>query len=92
MVHGLFSLQWLPGLQSRGLRPWASAVAAPGLRSTGSVVVPHGRWDLPGSGIEPVSPALAGGSFTTGPSEKASILTLKSRRQGTSLAAQWLRL
>ena len=27
-------------------------------------------WDLPGSGIEPVSPALAGGSFTTEPSGK----------------------
>ena len=25
----------------------------------------HGMWDLPGPGIEPVSPALAGGFFTT---------------------------
>ena len=27
-------------------------------------------WDLPGSGIEPVSPALAGGFFTTEPTEE----------------------
>ena len=25
----------------------------------------RGKWDLPGPGIEPVSPALAGGFFTT---------------------------
>ena len=30
-----------------------------------------GRWDLPGSGIELVSPALAGGSFTTKPPGKS---------------------
>ena len=29
-----------------------------------------GRWDLPGPGIEPVSPALAGGFFTTEPPGK----------------------
>ena len=27
-------------------------------------------WDLPGSGIEPVSPGLTGGFFTTEPPEK----------------------
>ena len=27
----------------------------------------HGRWDLPGLGVKPVSPALAGGFFTTEP-------------------------
>ena len=27
-------------------------------------------WDLPGSEIKPLSPALAGGFFTTEPSEK----------------------
>ena len=32
--------------------------------------LPHGMWDLPGSGIEPVSPALAGQFFTTEPPEK----------------------
>ena len=34
----------------------------------GSAVVAHGlrcMWDLPGSGLEPISPAQAGGFFTT---------------------------
>ena len=30
----------------------------------------HGMFSLPGSGIEPVSPALAGGFFTTEPTRK----------------------
>ena len=29
-------------------------------------------WDLPGLGIEPVFPALAGGFSTTGPPEKST--------------------
>ena len=28
-------------------------------------------WDLPGAGIKPVSPALAGGFLTSGPLEKS---------------------
>ena len=39
----------------------------------------HGVWDLPGPGLEPVSPALAGGFLTTAPPEKpllSRILTL----------------
>ena len=31
---------------------------------------PHGMWDLPGPGIEPMSPALAGGFLTTVPPGK----------------------
>ena len=31
---------------------------------------PHGMWDLPGPGVEPVFPALAGGFLTTGPPGK----------------------
>ena len=31
----------------------------------------HGMWDLPGPGIEPVSPALAGGFLTTAPPGKS---------------------
>ena len=30
----------------------------------------HGMWDLPGPGLEPVSPALAGGFSTTAPPGK----------------------
>ena len=42
----------------------------------GSVVVAHGlscygTWDLPGPGIEPVSPALAGGFLSTVPPGKS---------------------
>ena len=51
-----------------------SVVGTPKLYSTGSVVVAHaqasllsGLWDLPGPGIEPLSPPLAGGFFTNEP-------------------------
>ena len=46
----------------------------------GSVVVAHrlkllrSLWDLPGPGLEPLSPALAGGFLTTAPPEKPWIL------------------
>ena len=50
----------------------ASVVAVPRLQNTGSTVVTglDGMWDLPGTGIEPVSPALASRSFTTKPPGK----------------------
>ena len=47
-----------------------------GSRCAGSVVVAHGAqplcgmWDLPRPGLEPVSPALAGGFSTTAPPGK----------------------
>ena len=44
-------------------------------------------WDLPGPGIEPVSPALAGGFLTTAPP-----LLLETHNLGNSLAVQWLGL
>ena len=34
-------------------------------------------WDLPGPGLEPVSPALAGGFLTTAPSGKPWTITIK---------------
>ena len=37
-----------------------------GLSSGGvQTLLPHGMWDLPGSGVEPVSPALASRFLTT---------------------------
>ena len=46
----------------------ASVVAARGLGGrTAWTESPHRIWNLPGPGIEPVSPALAGGFLTTGP-------------------------
>ena len=64
-VHG--SLPWLLLLWSSG-----SVAAAPGLWSMGSTLqcvglVLHSMGDLPGPGMEPTSPALAGGFFTTEP-------------------------
>ena len=49
------------------------------LGATASVVVAHGvscsvacgMWDLPGPGLKPVSPALAGGFLTTVPPGKS---------------------
>ena len=52
---------------------WFSVVTGPGLQSTGSRFadqVLSGMWDLPGSGIESVSPALAGRFFTIDPPKK----------------------
>ena len=76
--HSLVAaLQLLLGVASlmaehRAQGPGASVVVAPALSSTGSVVVAHrlllhGMWDPPGSGLEPMSPALTGGFFTTEP-------------------------
>ena len=61
---------------------WASVIMAHGLRSCGSLVLEQklnfdswvqllcGMWDLPRSGIELMSPVLAGGFFTTEPQGK----------------------
>ena len=62
----------------------ASVVVAHGLSSCGSWALEHrlsscgawaqllhGMWDLPGPGLEPVSPALAGGFLTTMPPGKS---------------------
>ena len=65
---------------AQAIGAWASVVAARGLSSCGlqalecrlssrgaRALLLHGMWDLPGPGIEPVSPALAGGFLTTAP-------------------------
>ena len=62
----------------------ASVVVACGLSSCGSQALEHrlsscgaraqllrGMWDLPGPGLKPVSPALAGGFLTTAPPRKS---------------------
>ena len=83
------SLRWLLLLRSTRSRhagfsscSAGSVVVARGLQSAGSVVVAHGlscssgMWDLPGPGLEPVSPALAGGFLTTAPSGKPQEMVL----------------
>ena len=70
------------GARALGLQ--ASAAVACGLSSCGSWALERrlnscgsraqllcGMWDLPGPGLEPVSPALAGGFLTTAPPGKS---------------------
>ena len=68
-----FSLKWFLLLQSTGSRHAGSVVVAHGLSSCGSwALLLHGMWDLPRPGLEPMSPALAGGFLTTAPPGKPS--------------------
>ena len=75
---------------AQGLGAWASVVAVRGLSSCDSRAVEHrlsscgaqasllhGMCDLPGPGIEPMSPALAGGFSTTAPPGKPYNSVLK---------------
>ena len=75
-----FSLQWLLSLWSMGSRH-------AGFSSYGSQALEHrlsrvraqflhGIWDLPGPGLKPVSPALAGGFLTTAPPGKPQDIRL----------------
>ena len=72
-----FSLQWLLLLQSTGSRH--AGFSSCGLRaperrgsSCGArAQLLRGMWDLPGPGLEPVFPALAGGFLTTAPPGKS---------------------
>ena len=52
--------------------PWMEGPG--GLQSMGSLGVGHSPGDLPDPGIEPGSPALAGGLFTTEPPGKPTKL------------------
>ena len=82
------------GAQALGTR--ASVVVARGLSSCGSRALERrlsnhgsraqllrGMWDLPGPGLEPVSPALAGGFLTTVPPGKPKMkgFKIKNRRK-----------
>ena len=56
----------------RGFSRAAWALEGMGFRSCGAQAqLPHSMWNLPGPGIEPVSPALAGRFLTTGPPGKS---------------------
>ena len=74
-----FSLWWLLLLRSTGSRhmgfsscgPQAQQLWRMGLVASRHVV--RGMWDLPGPGIEPVSPALAGGFLTNAPPGKLPV-------------------
>ena len=66
-----FSLRWLLLLRSMGSR-------CASFSSCGAQVQfwHHGMWDLPGPGIDPGSPTLAGRLSTTGPPGKSHINSL----------------
>ena len=67
-----FSVWWLLLLWSTGSR--RTGFSSCGARAS----LLRGMWDLPGPGLEPVSPALAGGFLTTVPPGKPC----KSLNQG----------
>ena len=54
------------GFSSCGTRALERRLSSCGTRG----LLLHGMWDLPGPGLEPVSPALAGGFLTTVPPGK----------------------
>ena len=77
--------------RAQALSVLASVVAARGLSSCGSWALERrlsscgagaslirGTWDLPGPGLEPMSPAMAGGFLTTAPPGKPSVTILKA--------------
>ena len=72
-----FSLRWLlllwsTGSRHAGLSSCGSQALEHRLRSCDArAQLPHGMWDLPGPGLEPVFPALAGKFLTTAPPGKS---------------------
>ena len=65
-----FSLRWLLQLQSTGSR-------RRGFSSCGArAQLLRSMWDLPGPGLEPMSPASAGGFLTTAPPGKSHAVPL----------------
>ena len=85
---------------ARVLGAWASVVVARGLSSCGSRALERrlsscgtraqllrGMWDLPGPGLEPVSPALAGGFLTIAPPGKSKSVTFRQQSFSVNKAA-----
>ena len=71
--HGLQSMQ-ASVVVARGLSSCGSWALERRLSSCGSrVQLLHGMWDLPGPGLEPLSPALAVEFLTTAPPGKSNL-------------------
>ena len=76
-----FSLWWLLLLQSMGSSSCGTRAPERRLSSCGArAELLHGVWDLPGPGLEPVSPALTGGFLTTAPPGKPHIFLFLTLR------------
>ena len=60
-------------LSSRGLQPLKHRFSSCGAQA----LLLRGMWDLPGPGLEPMSPALAGGFLTTAPPGKPRKLKIE---------------
>ena len=82
-VLGLGCFAWAPlvAVHSSSCGVWASVVAVCGLSnwSTPAQLL-CGMWDLPGPGIKPVSPALAGRLLTTGPPGNSCCKEIEAQR------------
>ena len=71
LIVAVASLVAEHGLQTCGLSSCSSQALEHRLSGCGSrAQLFRGMWDLPGPGLEPVSPALAGGFLTTAPQGK----------------------
>ena len=70
--------QGFRGCDTRAQQLWLLALEHT-LSTCARAQLPHSTWDLPGSGIEPMSPTLAGGFFTIVPPRKLDILLLNSQ-------------
>ena len=69
------------GLLSCGFQAPECGLSSCGVRAS----LLRGMWDLPGSGIEPVSPALAGRFFTTEPPGKPTLYPwMKLEQEGST--------
>ncbi|KAJ8777134.1 hypothetical protein J1605_014517 [Eschrichtius robustus] len=79
-LAGRFSTTAPPGKpQSTGSSSCGTRAPERRLNSCGAQAeLLRGMWDLPGPGLEPVSPALAGGFLTTAPPGKPWISILAS--------------
>ena len=72
VVSGGYSLLQCSGFSLRWLLLWSSGSRCAGFSSCGAQAsLLCSMWDLPGPGLEPVSPALVGGLLTTVPPGKS---------------------
>ena len=73
MEHGLLSM-WASVVVARRLSSCGSRALECRLSSCGArALLLHSMWDLPGPGLKPMSPALAGRFLTTVPPEKSHV-------------------